>query len=127
MERSLRCRFPWEKTAMRSLAHLNSYRRNASALADEDLVAVGVGEGEDVAGLFGFDVFVAQVASGFSEIRRLQRETGEAAERGGIELDLFAGVAGQVQGHGLAGQRLHGELIDVEHARGFDIDHGERD
>ncbi len=57
----------------------------------------------------------------------LQDEAGVLAQGVGHELDLVAGVAGEVEGHGLAGQRLERELVDVEGARAVEVGDGERD
>lgn len=69
-----------------------------------------------------------EISGRLGEVFRLERETSLGADGGdGHNLDLLAGLAGQMHIHLVVGDGFEVELIDVEVAGGGRVFHGEGD
>ncbi len=81
---------------------------------EDDEVAVGVGEGYGVLQFDDGDLFSVEMAEGLAEVFGFEDDAGAGAQSGLCDLNLLAGVAGHVEEHGVAGDGLEVELVDVE-------------
>ena len=90
-------------------------------------VAVGIGEGYGVFEFDDGDLFFVEMAEGLAEVVGAEDDAGAGAEGGLGDLDFLARVAGHVEEHGVAGDGLEVELVDVEVAGGGGVLHGDGD
>ena len=90
-------------------------------------VAIGVSDGEGSGPFFCGDAFLVKGSGGLGKVLRLQGEAGLGAERRSDNLNLLAGLSGEVH-HGLVtSDGFEVELIDVEVAGTSGVFHGECD